>query len=76
MKVPKRILYPNSGEVFSIENYTWSGVPNNEKKKFSEAAEYWVRKQGVSVIGGCCRIGPEQITALRKKLESPIASKL
>lgn len=25
-RVPKRIVYPNSGEVFSFDTYTWSGI--------------------------------------------------
>jgi len=37
-------VYPNSGEVFHIESYSWSGEPKTEKKQFAEAAEHWVVK--------------------------------
>jgi homocysteine S-methyltransferase len=35
---------------------------------FSEQAGNWYH-QGASVIGGCCRIGPEEIPRLAKRLQ-------
>ena len=55
-RVPKLLAYPNSGEVFSFDTYTWSGQSEDQMNEFVELAEKWVTKQGVSVIGGCCRI--------------------
>ena len=76
MRIPKRIIYPNSGEVFSFDTYTWSGHSEQQKDAFADMAERWVVKQGVSVIGGCCRINVKQIAQLREKLEKPIEAML
>jgi len=59
------VVYPNSGEVYNGDNRTWSG--GSEPSEFSENAGEWYRK-GAKLIGGCCRIGPEQIKAMREEL--------
>ena len=30
-KIPKRLVYPNSGEVFSFDTYSWSGMSEEQK---------------------------------------------
>lgn len=44
MRIPKRIIYPNSGEVFSFDTYTWKGHTQEQKDQFADEAEKWVVK--------------------------------
>jgi homocysteine S-methyltransferase len=53
------VVYPNSGESWDAKNRTWVGQPG-----FPPALiERWV-DAGASLVGGCCRVGPEQITRI------------
>jgi homocysteine S-methyltransferase len=53
------IVYPNSGERW--DGRAWTGRP-----EFSaELARRWVAA-GASIVGGCCRVGPADIGALRR----------
>jgi homocysteine S-methyltransferase len=59
------IAYPNSGEGYDAATKSWLGAP---------AADDWGRMclqwadGGASVVGGCCRVGPEQIALMRRAL--------
>ncbi len=55
------IVYPNSGELYDTVNKTW--VSTDDSQVFNNLAHSWFQ-QGVQIVGGCCRIGPEQIKAL------------
>lgn len=55
------VVYPNSGEVFDARDKTWSGTVT--AGDWAVAAAAWVAA-GASIIGGCCRTGPEHIRAL------------
>ncbi|CAL8252459.1 unnamed protein product [Merluccius merluccius] len=59
------VVYPNSGEEWD----RLSGWKASETKVSSIAAlsQEWM-KQGATMIGGCCRIGPTHITELRTLL--------
>jgi homocysteine S-methyltransferase len=57
------VVYPNSGEVYHAEPGTWSGF--DETDHGALMASEW-HSLGADIIGGCCRIGPDQITAIRK----------
>lgn len=59
------VAYPNSGERYDAESGTWRESPS--AVDWTEAAADWARS-GATGIGGCCRVGPEQITALREAL--------
>jgi len=59
------IAYPNSGEVFEPAGKTWQ--PGDQGQDMREAASEWL-SLGVNVIGGCCRVGPEDIAKLRLTL--------
>ena len=59
------IVYPNSGEMYNAKTKTWSTGPS--PIDWEEAAADWVRL-GASGVGGCCRIGPEQIAGVRSRL--------
>lgn len=49
--------YPNSGEKFSASDNDWSG------DAVALTVAEWV-SAGARIVGGCCRVGPEQIRAM------------
>jgi len=55
------VVYPNSGEIFDASDKIWSGVVTADD--WAAAAQTWVAA-GASIIGGCCRTGPEHIRAI------------
>jgi homocysteine S-methyltransferase len=57
------VVYPNSGELWDAKNRTWVGQPG-----FPRAlVERWL-DAGATLVGGCCRVGPEQITRIAAAL--------
>ncbi|MFK8049580.1 MAG: homocysteine S-methyltransferase [Halioglobus sp.] len=59
------VVYPNSGERFNAETKTWHGTSSPED--CATAARKW-RESGATLIGGCCRMGPEHIRAMKTAL--------
>ncbi|MGD2085879.1 MAG: homocysteine S-methyltransferase [Candidatus Aminicenantes bacterium] len=59
------VVYPNSGEVYDGEKRTWIGT--SDPLNCGIAAKEWFRS-GARLIGGCCRMGPRHIKAMRKAL--------
>lgn len=57
------VVYPNSGETWDAAARRWVGVPDLDL----EAVDGWV-DAGARLVGGCCRVGPEQITGLAEHL--------
>ena len=57
------VAYPNSGEVWDAASRTWSGTPELP----GDLVEQWVA-DGATLIGGCCRIGPDGITAIAHRV--------
>ncbi|QDT48295.1 Homocysteine S-methyltransferase [Symmachiella dynata] len=55
------VVYPNSGETWDGGSHSWTGTASCED--FVRAAQRW-HAAGASLIGGCCRTGPEHIRAL------------
>jgi homocysteine S-methyltransferase len=53
------IAYPNSGEEWDATRHTWTGRPTF----LSHQVRGWIAA-GARLIGGCCRVGPEQIRLL------------
>ncbi|MBT5433211.1 MAG: hypothetical protein HOK83_06075, partial [Rhodospirillaceae bacterium] len=53
-------IYPNSGR-FEYPHWQFDSVCPPEE--FVSAAQGWI-KRGVGIIGGCCGIGPDHISAL------------
>lgn len=49
------VVYPNGGEEWDTKNHTWIG----EAGFPTELVRSWV-DAGASIVGGCCRVGPEQ----------------
>jgi homocysteine S-methyltransferase len=59
------IVYPNAGEDYDAASRRWASSPSD--LDWSVASARWVRA-GARWVGGCCRVGPEGIRALRKAL--------
>jgi len=58
-------VYPNSGEEYDAREKRWYSAPSSTR--LDEAAREWVRS-GASGVGGCCRVGPEEIAEIRRAL--------
>lgn len=59
------VVYPNSGETYDVSTNSWFGTASPDE--CAAAARSW-RDAGAKIIGGCCRVGPRHITALRDQL--------
>jgi homocysteine S-methyltransferase len=59
------IVYPNSGEVYDATDNSWSGTATADE--CAAASVTWV-DAGAKIVGGCCRMGPEHIREMRKRL--------
>ena len=59
------VAYPNSGETYHSSDNSWSGTACDFDNDFNVLA--W-KEAGAKLIGGCCRTGPENISALRSLL--------
>jgi len=55
------VVYPNSGEVYDADDNSWSGTVTD--LQCERSAQEWI-DAGAGLVGGCCRIGPEQIAAM------------
>ena len=52
--------YPDHG-VFQAPDWVFAELDNKEAV---EHVEHWVKEYGVQLVGGCCGLGPEYITAV------------
>ena len=59
------VVYPNSGERYEARDNTWHGTVT--PLDCAAAAREW-QSAGATIIGGCCRMGPAHITAMRGAL--------
>lgn len=59
------LVYPNAGEEYDPRSKQWASPPSDVD--WGAASLRWVRAGAVGV-GGCCRVGPERIRALRGTL--------
>ncbi len=55
------VVYPNSGEGWDAVARRWTGT--GPGRVDAEAAGRW-RSLGAQLIGGCCRVGPDQLAGL------------
>lgn len=62
------VVYPNSGERYDACDNTWHGTVS--PLDCAAAATEW-RAAGAGLIGGCCRMGPGHIAAMRRALHDP-----
>ena len=59
------VVYPNSGQSWNAETREWEG-----RSAFTaQDVRAWV-VSGARLVGGCCRVGPEDVAALRTTLEA------
>jgi len=56
------VVYANSGERY--EQRRWTGDPS-----FDRFVDRWLA-QGVRMIGGCCRVGPDAIARIRRTIDA------
>ncbi|MGH8223140.1 MAG: homocysteine S-methyltransferase family protein, partial [Woeseiaceae bacterium] len=59
------VVYPNSGEQWDGQTHHWRG--SRDHGSLAALAPQWV-SAGARMIGGCCRIGPQEIAALDETL--------
>jgi homocysteine S-methyltransferase len=59
------VVYPNSGEVWDASARSWQG-PNTFDAGLVRS---WVTS-GARLVGGCCRVGPSGIAAIRAALSA------
>jgi len=59
------IVYPNSGERWNARTRTWAG--RFAAESFLDLAEGWAAR-GAWAVGGCCRVGPDEIRRLARRL--------
>ena len=67
--VPEKyiLVYPNAGEIYDAQSKTWRTT--STAPSFAEAATGWI-KLGAKIVGGCCRIGPTEISSLSQNSTS------
>ncbi|MFQ5690391.1 MAG: homocysteine S-methyltransferase [Gemmatimonadota bacterium] len=56
-------VYPNSGERYDAGRRTWTAGPGHVD--WGKLVPMWVRA-GARGVGGCCRVGPEEIGRIRR----------
>ncbi len=59
------VAYPNSGEAYDPVTKRWN--PGAGAQDLVASAPGW-RRSGATVLGGCCRTGPDTIERLRAAL--------
>lgn len=62
------IAYPNGGGEWHAETKTWGRA--DAEPDWAEACRDWIAA-GAVAVGGCCRVGPEAIRAMRAALLAP-----
>jgi homocysteine S-methyltransferase len=65
------VVYPNSGETYDVAGRRWR--PPAAPTDFAAAAQTW-QALGAKLVGGCCRVGPPEIAAMRRALLGDDAS--
>jgi homocysteine S-methyltransferase len=55
------LVYPNSGEAWDPDARRWIGRPGPAVD--APTARTWVAA-GATLVGGCCRVGPDRIAEL------------
>ena len=58
------VVYPNSGETWNAQSRAWEGAAHFD----GHQVDGWV-KAGARLVGGCCRVGPDAISAVARSLQ-------
>jgi homocysteine S-methyltransferase len=61
------VAYPNSGETWNAAGRRWTGRPGFR----ADAVTQWVH-DGARLVGGCCRVRPEDIAMIHRALEESV----
>jgi homocysteine S-methyltransferase len=61
------VVYPNSGEGWDATRRTWTGAAAGRVD--AEAGRRWLAA-GARMIGGCCRVTPDQVSGLADGLQA------
>jgi homocysteine S-methyltransferase len=61
------VAYPNKGEVWDAGNKCWTTDSGLEATSFATLGLQWY-EAGAKVIGGCCRVNPSMIAALKNEI--------
>jgi len=59
------VAYPNSGEGWDAASRRWTGAP---AERVAAAAEARWLAAGANLVGGCCRVTPDQIAGLAGRM--------
>lgn len=59
------LVYPNSGEEYDPVSKKW--LCRTKKQMLTDYVDEWLRL-GASMVGGCCRTGPQDIADITEKL--------
>jgi homocysteine S-methyltransferase len=59
------VAYPNGGGTWDAGSRSWTGTPGVD----AALARQWVAA-GAAYVGGCCRVGPEDVARLAQALEA------
>ncbi|MFC7304516.1 homocysteine S-methyltransferase [Streptomyces monticola] len=59
------VVYPNSGERWDAAARDWCGPGSFSAQR----VQGWVR-DGARLVGGCCRVGPAEITAIAERVSA------
>jgi homocysteine S-methyltransferase len=63
------VVYPNSGELWNARAKCWiEGSAESVPAYVAQAFEW--RKRGATLIGGCCRTGPQHVRQLGEQLRA------
>lgn len=58
------VVYSNRGEIYDVEQGDWTGTGEEVVKFVPE----WIQL-GVRIVGGCCRVYPTDVLAIRKYVD-------
>ncbi|MET0819515.1 MAG: homocysteine S-methyltransferase [Aeromicrobium sp.] len=61
--VPAGVAYPNQGRVWDADRHTWTGRASFDL----DLVPTWI-EAGARLVGGCCEVGPDHISALASSL--------
>ncbi len=70
-----KVVYANKGEVWDPDTLTWQETSGIDDQSHIRLAQDWIR-QGIWIVGGCCRTTPDFIQALVSMRQSlgPVAT--
>lgn len=71
--IPVLAAYPNSGEGYDPNRKAWTG--ERDDTALAEYVPTWLAA-GARLLGGCCRVGPDGVFALRRAASASLPASL